>query len=138
MEKPTEFSKKLPSEYLPWIIQSTIQNRISAVLAVLWIGGVCFSNNEFSPITWSICIILQGTACWFGANDIFDRTCEHIDQFGSLDPNYFKAVLWENINKPYNWYCSLQWMYLAAKKYGIEDQFFELKKQYSWNKIPNF
>ena len=35
-------------------------------------------------------------------------------------------------------YCELQWIYLAAKEMGREEEFFELKKEFTHNVLPNF
>ncbi len=73
-----------------------------------------------------------------GTLKYYNRTSKHIKQFGKLDSEFAKTLIEGTENRKFTGYCQIQGMYLAAKKYGQLDAFYEAKKKYSKNIIPNF
>ncbi|MBI2672745.1 hypothetical protein HYX19_00645 [Candidatus Woesearchaeota archaeon] len=78
------------------------------------------------------------TTAGSGTLRYYNRTSKHIKQFRRLDPGFAKTLIEGTENRKFTGYCQLQGMYLAAKKYGQLDVFYEAKKKYSKNIIPNF
>lgn len=73
-----------------------------------------------------------------GTLKYYNRTSKHIKQFGKLDSEFAKTLIEGTGNRKFTGYCQIQGMYLAAKKYGQLGAFYEAKKKYSKNIIPNF
>lgn len=90
-------------------------------------------------------IIMLPSLSWFSIWTLhaYIRTLEHIEKHGYLDKRFFKIFTQRDIDEKYSWYCELQWMYLASKamnsKYPwVLEKFYEMKSQFTQNKIPNF
>jgi hypothetical protein len=130
--------KKRGVELLPPIIQGVIQNRVTLVWFILLASSPF--HQELVLLAFNTVVGLsQIGLTWIGTstNAVYQKTCRHIEKHNTLDEIFFNAVV-SGGNWEYHWYCELQWIYLACKKHGIEDLFFQLKKMHSKNKIPNF
>lgn len=82
---------------------------------------------------------LQSTKCGIGTAEFYNATNDHIRRKGTLQEHVVKKWIEKAVEKDSALgYCQLQGIYLAAKKHGMEELFFEYKKKYSVNRLPNF
>lgn len=77
---------------------------------------------------------------WGGSwtEDIYKRTKEHISKYWKLDEKFFVKLVDFYSKNIVMWYCEQQGIYLAAKEFWLEKEFFELKAKHTNNIIPNF
>lgn len=79
-----------------------------------------------------------------GTNKVYRKTIEHLKWRKKkwLNPEIPKKFFLRSLDGFEDhcaiWYCELQWLYLAAKEYGLEEEFFKMKWELTKNKIPNF
>jgi len=78
--------------------------------------------------------------CGEGTVKIYQRTVEHLKEFRKIDKRFLLTCMEDDANKKYTGYCQLQGIYLACRDYAPEclPEFYELKKQYTKNIVPNF
>lgn len=106
-----------------------------------------FANNNFSFLSFlgfgmlgSISgMINLGTKFGAGTLYFYRRTEEHIERYGELKPRVVE--LWmkhKTENEPEFGYCQQQGIYLAARKHGQLEAFYEAKERVSKVKIPHF
>ena len=107
---------------LKWAIQNII-----AAIWLIWLWVMVYKNNfdDLVPVLlWPLFWTFLGTT----TAKIHKRTCNHIQKFWRIDESFFIKVIWSDSGDTIIWYCQLQGMYLAAKKYKKEGEFFMLKK----------
>lgn len=122
-------------------LSGMIRNRVTLLSTMVVVPGVALSA-PISPVVASSLLVggslgLCLTNWGAGTQSLYEDTLAHIEKHGFIDSLFFKRAL---LGDRYDClgYCELQGMYLAAKELGLEDQFKELRKEYTTNKIPNF
>lgn len=129
-----------------------IQNRVCLSTTAILVGSLVTVDGSLTPL-WVYLrifimlyafVVLNITRYGKGTYKVFHKTQALLHR---------KLRKWNNVFIPErffieamdwyeNWiaigYCELQWMYLAAKEFGLEKEFFELKAKLTKNKIPNF
>jgi len=122
-----------------------IGNRVSALGISLCFGGVvgCGMIERPPGNLLYISIAMVGTSAagisryGVGTYGAYQRTLKHIKKFGRIGHRFFKKYIEKGDGIALG-YCELQGMYLAARKCGQLDSFFENKRKYSNNLVPNF
>jgi len=84
-------------------------------------------------------IFIFSTKCGLGTAAFYRAADRHIKRRGTLKENVVRKWIQNAVEDDSTLgYCQLQGIYLAAKKHGIEDIFFELKEKYSSNTMRNW
>ncbi len=102
--------------------------------------SICYANSPYMP--WFILTVLSGgflaatTKPIKETLDKYQETMRYIKRSGKLDEFFLKKVF--SKNHILCEYCHAQGVYLAARKEGFLNQFFNAKKKYSNNIIPHF
>ena len=78
------------------------------------------------------------TLCGYSTMHYYNRTMNHINEFGKLDGRYIKQMIKGTENRKFIGYCQIQGMYLAAKKAKQLETFKRVKAEVCNNIIPNF
>ena len=144
----TTYSNNLYKDTIHWIIQ----NRVClATCLILWWSLVSIDSTISSDWVFIRFVILVVSAAVFDVtrfgkwtNKVYRKTCTSLKKSIELgkdphiDERYFLQAIDCYERSCAIGYCELQWMYLAAKEYWLEDEFFELKRRLAKNKIPNF
>lgn len=117
-------------------IQGLIQNRFALINAILLVP-LAMSEHLWGFSAMNIWFLISTN---FGqtTNKVYRKTLIHLRKHKKMDPRFFKATIRWYWDRLVFGYCELQWMYLAAKKCGYEEDFFDLKKKYTDNIVPNF
>jgi len=77
--------------------------------------------------------------CGGGTLQFYRRTEESIQKYGRLKPRVVELwMVHKTENAPQVGYCQQQGIYLAAKKHGQLDAFYEAKDKVSEVRIPHF
>ena len=78
------------------------------------------------------------TKYWEATGKNYLRTMKNITHGWRLSDEEFKGMMGIRYQWPITGYCELQWIYLGMKEYWLEEEFFEMKKRLTNNKLPNF
>jgi len=111
--------------YCYLMIRSAGEEQMSTLYEI---GSLMVYISSIAMIGW--------TSLWIETATKYRRAQKHIIRYWTIREEFFEAA---TIDDGYVcWYCWMQWIYLAAKEYWIEDHFRKLSKKYSKNIIPNF
>lgn len=120
-------------------------NKISWGIYVTWLAMLSSGDIGITLYGLILLIFSLPSASWFSIWTLsaYIRTLDHIEKHRGIDERFFKTFIRRDKDERYSWYCELQWMYLAAKALNqkhpwVLQQFFEMKAQFTQNKIPNF
>jgi hypothetical protein len=125
-----------------------IGNRVFALGASLFSGGIiaCVisgpSINRDNDLMYGAAVAIGGVMMGFntfGSSTYksYKKTLKHIELCGEIRPDFFIEYL-KYDNGRFIGYCQLQGMYLAARKYGKLESFFQNKRENTTNCVPNF
>ncbi|MEK6905736.1 MAG: hypothetical protein AABX24_05025 [Nanoarchaeota archaeon] len=98
-----------------------------------------FLSTLLGTINGVAILSLLATKCSAGTLHFYHRTEQHIEKYGLLKPRVVE--LWmatRTENMPELGYCQQQGIYLAARKHGQLNAFYEAKEKASKVKIPHF
>jgi hypothetical protein len=135
-----ELKDKVDSLYV-----ATCGNRITAVGTLLYANMVySFVNHDDLWLNivsscggaiggYLVGITVAGISTW----KHYKRTLKEAKKNKEIEPTFFEERI-KKMNKKYIGYCQTQGLYLGAKKTGNLETFYEAKKEFSNNIIPNF
>ncbi|MGV8086088.1 MAG: hypothetical protein ACP5N1_00520 [Candidatus Woesearchaeota archaeon] len=117
-------------------------DRVNLISKIVIIGSV-YELCETGSRIWGIPAIISSALIGYTSYGLktlkyYNRTSNHIKNFGTLDLTFAKTLIKGTENKKFTGYCQLQGLYLAAKKYDQLETFYEAKKTVSNNILPNF
>lgn len=125
-----------------------IGNKITAAATLSLLGSTYLSldgengyllSTFFGTVNGVAILSLLATKCSAGTLHFYHRTEQHIEKYGLLKPRVVELWMTEfTENMPELGYCQQQGIYLAARKHGQLDAFYEAKEKISKVRIPHF
>ena len=83
-------------------------------------------------------LLLLQTELGSNTSRLYEKTVNHIKKFGRIEERFFdKVVPVNDMASPWDGYCQLQGVYLAARDYDQLNDFNRMRSK-SCNRIPNF